>query len=81
MAQNKKYCPRCGALVHAGDAYCIRCGYSFKARGKRTDLRSISIVVIILLIFWIVIRIITKRPIIPPTILNFFKNMSINKTG
>jgi predicted nucleic acid-binding Zn ribbon protein len=82
MQKNKKYCPRCGALIHAGDAYCIRCGYSFKVRqGKKMNLKTIIIAVVVLLIFWIGIRLITKRPIIPNGIIDFFKIMTSNKTG
>jgi len=83
MPKNKKYCPRCGALIHAGDAYCIQCGYSFRARtkGKGTNPKTIIIAVAVLLIFWIGLMVITKQPIIPPAIIDLFKNMTSNKTG
>jgi len=83
MQRNKKFCPRCGALIHAGDTYCIRCGYSFRvrARGIRTNPRTVIIAVAVLLIFWIGMRLITKQPIIPSGIIDFFRNMTSNKTG
>ena len=83
MPKNKKYCPRCGALIHAGDAYCIRCGYDFRTRARRikTNPRTIIIAVVALLTFWIGIRLITKQPIIPTAIIDFFRNITSNKTG
>lgn len=82
MPTNKKYCPRCGALIHAGDAYCIRCGYSFRVRAKRNrmSLRTIILAIIVLLVIWCVIRLLTKQPIIPAGITDFFKNVASNKT-
>jgi predicted nucleic acid-binding Zn ribbon protein len=81
MQRNKKFCPRCGALIHVGDTYCIRCGYSFRRRGRGTNLRTIIIAVGVLLGIWVVVRILTKQPIIPTGIINLFKNMTSNKTG
>ena len=81
MQKYKKYCPRCGALIHAGDAYCIRCGYSFRVRSKgKLNLRTIVIAVGVLLIFWIGMRLITKQPIIPTGIADIFKGIGSNKT-
>jgi len=83
MQRNKKFCPRCGALIHAGDTYCIRCGYSFRVRARRikTNPRTIFIAVGVLLGIWIVVRILTKQPIIPEGVVDFFKNITSNKTG
>jgi len=83
MQRYKKYCPRCGALIHAGDTYCIRCGYSFRVRARRmtTNLRTIIITVAVLLGVWVVVRILTKQPIIPEGVVDFFRNISSNKTG
>jgi hypothetical protein len=81
MRSYRKYCPRCGALIHVGDTYCIRCGYSFRARGfRRTNLRTIIIAVAVLFGIWIVVRILTKQPIIPIGVVDFFKNVTSNKT-
>jgi len=81
MQKNKKYCPRCGALIHAGDTYCIRCGYNFRVRaGNKTNLRTIILAVAVILGLWIVVRILTKQPIIPAGVIDFFRNMTANKT-
>ncbi len=82
MIKSRKYCPRCGALIHRGDTYCIRCGYNFRIRARGVlDLRTILIAVVILLAFWIGIRVLTKQPIVPVGIADFFKNITSNKTG
>ena len=83
MQGNKKFCPRCGALIHVGDTYCIRCGYSFRGRARRmkTSPRTIIIAVAVLLGIWVVVRILTKQPIIPEGVVDFFKNITSNKTG
>lgn len=82
MRTYKKYCPRCGALIHAGDTYCIRCGYSFRrrARGNKTSLRTIIIAIIVLVVIWSAVRLLTKQPIIPSGVVDFFKNVTSNKT-
>jgi len=82
MQRNKKYCPRCGALIHAGDAYCIRCGYSFRVGTKsKLNLRTVIIVIVILLACWIGVRLITKQPIIPAGIADLFRGVGSNKTA
>jgi uncharacterized membrane protein YvbJ len=66
----QKFCPNCGALSHPGDAYCLKCGYSFidhnkKLRTKGTKWKNIIIVVVILAAAYFGIRYLNHKPIIP----------------
>jgi predicted nucleic acid-binding Zn ribbon protein len=69
-----KYCPQCGAELKEEDKFCTKCNYSFEKRKKKIKWKSLIIAIIIILLFWIVIRIITGKNIIPTQILNIFTN-------
>jgi predicted nucleic acid-binding Zn ribbon protein len=77
---NVKFCPRCGTPNNIGDAYCIKCGYSFKRR-KTSGSKTFLIVIILLIIAWIALRIFLKKPIIPTELIDLVKNMTSTKTG
>jgi ribosomal protein L40E len=77
---NKKFCPKCGAQNSPGDAYCIRCGHSFR-RGKKSNFRTILIVIIVLIAAWILLRTYLNKSIIPTELVEFIKNMTSSKTG
>ena len=67
---HQKYCPNCGALAHPGDAYCLKCGYSFvehhkKLKGRGVKWRNIIIVLVILATAYLGIRYINGKPLIP----------------
>lgn len=69
-----KYCPKCGAQIPITDNYCTSCGYSFAQppkKGKR--FRWTIIIIVILIIAYVLIRIIMKKPIMPD--IEFIKNM------
>ncbi|VVB83433.1 Uncharacterised protein [uncultured archaeon] len=76
-----KFCPRCGTQNNVGDAYCIKCGYGFKGRKKKSSLKSILILIIILAAGWIILRTFLKKPIIPTELIDIIKNMSASKAG
>jgi hypothetical protein len=79
-SRGRKFCPRCGMANNAADAYCMKCGYSFKGTKKKSSFKTILILLIVLLIGWSVYRIFTGKPVIPDNLLNLVKNMSSNKT-
>lgn len=81
MKKRGKFCPKCGARNDIGDSYCIRCGYSFRKRGKKLNVKSIILLIIILLIAWVVIRILLNQSIIPQGLIDILKNITSNKTG
>ncbi len=72
-----KYCPKCGAELKEEDKFCIKCRYSFEKRKKKLNLINLIIAIIVILIIWILIRIITKQPIIPQPIVNIFTNKTV----
>jgi hypothetical protein len=80
MLKGRKFCPRCGTANNSTDAYCIKCGYSFRRTGKKSSFKTILILLIILAIGWTAYRIFTGKPAIPENLLNLIKNMSSNKT-
>jgi len=61
----EKFCPKCGAKLKSDDDYCVKCGYSFAQRKKKSGTIPILITIIIFIILWIIIRLITKKPIFP----------------
>lgn len=66
----QKFCPNCGALAHPGDAYCLRCGYSFvehhkKFKGRGLNWKNVIIAVIILAAAYVGIRYLNGKPLIP----------------
>jgi ribosomal protein L40E len=75
----KKFCPRCGAQNNINDAYCIRCGYSFRGK-KKSSSKTILILIIIFLIAWILLRIYLNKSIIPTELIDIIKNITSNKT-
>jgi ribosomal protein L40E len=81
MPKNKKFCPRCGTQNNIRDAYCIKCGYSFRRKREKTSLKTILIVLLVIIGGWIALRIYLKQPIIPQEFIDLIKNMSSNKTG
>jgi len=76
---NKKFCPKCGTPNDFEDAYCIRCGFSFRKKKKKTN--PIIIVLIILITAWIILRIYLGKSLIPTEAIDFVKNIVTNKTG
>lgn len=76
-----KYCPKCGAGNDISDAYCIRCGYSFRRKGKKLNIKIIIILVIILLVAWAVMRFFLNESIIPEELIDILKNITGNRTG
>ncbi len=74
--KRKKFCPKCGAELKQTDKYCTICGYSFKKRKKKIDIKRVIIVIIILLILWTAIRLLTGKNPIPQPLIDIF----INKT-
>jgi hypothetical protein len=79
MITGRKFCPRCGTANNATDAYCMKCGYSFKRTAKKSSFRTILILLIVLLIGWSAYRIFIGKPVIPTELLNLVKNMSSSK--
>lgn len=77
---NLKFCPRCGAQNHATDAFCIRCGYNFSRR-RKTNLGSIILVLILVIVGWIVLRTFLNKPIIPPELMTWIKSLFNTKTS
>jgi ribosomal protein L40E len=75
-----KFCPRCGTQNSLTDSYCIKCGYSFR-RAKKSNLKTIIFIIILLVIGWIAFRTLTNQPIIPAGLSNIFQNSSYNSTG
>jgi predicted nucleic acid-binding Zn ribbon protein len=76
---SKKFCPRCGTANNASDAYCVKCRYDFRRKGKNSSLKTIIILLIVLLVAWIIYRIFTGKPIIPTGLLDLIKNMTTTK--
>lgn len=72
--KKRKFCPECGAELKTGDDYCIRCGYSFKKRKKKLNIKTIIILIVAFLVLWTIIRIITGKPVIPQTLIDIFTN-------
>jgi len=75
-----KFCPRCGTQNSLTDSYCIKCGYAFIHKKNKNNLKKILILIGLLIIGWIIYAFITKQPIIPRGIINFFQNSSFNST-
>jgi hypothetical protein len=80
MLKGSKFCPKCGTANNASDAFCIKCGYSFRKSGKKSSFKTLFILVVLLAVGWVGYRIFTGKPIIPDNLLNLVKNMSSNKT-
>jgi uncharacterized paraquat-inducible protein A len=76
---NKKFCPRCGTPNEIRDAYCIRCGFAFKARARKSGLNPIITIIILLIIAWVFYRTVTKQDLIPSELTSFFKNLTLPK--
>ncbi len=76
---NKKFCPRCGMQNNLQDAYCIRCGFAFKTRARKSKLNPIIMLIILLIIGWVFYRTFTKQDLIPTELLNLTKNLSLPK--
>jgi hypothetical protein len=76
MLKGRKFCPRCGTANNATDAYCMKCGYSFRGARKKSSFRTILILLVILAIGWTAYRIFTGKPVVPDNLLNLIKNMS-----
>lgn len=76
MQKNTKFCPRCGAQLNGIDSYCIRCGYSFRKRGKKVGLMQILIVILLVVAGWVGLRMFLKKPIIPTEFIELIKNMT-----
>lgn len=73
-----KFCPVCGTQLKASDAYCLRCGYSFEARRKKSrkaiKWRNIILMIIVLALIYFGIRYYYGQAIIPVSLedaLNF----------
>lgn len=75
--KRKKFCPKCGKELRQKDEYCISCGYSFKKRKKKINLKNIIILIIIFIILWIIIRMLVSKPILPQPLLDLIKNFTI----
>jgi predicted nucleic acid-binding Zn ribbon protein len=70
----EKFCPKCGKKLKPDDKYCIGCGYSFEKRKKKKSSSFLIIItIIVFIILWIIIRLITKKPIMPD--LSFIKQI------
>jgi predicted nucleic acid-binding Zn ribbon protein len=76
MLKGRKFCPKCGTANNATDAYCMKCGYSFRKSGKKSSFKTLFILIVILILGWIAYRIFTGQPIVPANLLNLFKNMT-----
>jgi len=81
MKKKVKFCPRCGTSNNLQDGYCIKCGYSFKQRGKKSNPAQIFVVLLVLVGLWCAIRIFLKKPIIPTEVLNFVKTLFASFTN
>lgn len=78
---NGKFCPRCGRAAHPGDAYCMKCGYSFVRGRNSSNPKTIIIALIVILGLWAAIRLYLKQPIIPEGLVETIKNLFTKKTG
>jgi hypothetical protein len=76
MVKKRKFCPKCGAPNNITDAYCIKCGYSFRRGGKKSSSKTIIILIILLAIGWTAYRIFTGKPVIPQNLIDLAKNMT-----
>jgi predicted nucleic acid-binding Zn ribbon protein len=76
MKKDVKFCPRCGTPNNLADAYCIKCGYSFRKRGKKVGLIQILVVILLVIAGWVGLRIFLKKPIIPTEFVELIKNMT-----
>lgn len=81
MQKRGKFCPRCGTSNSISDAYCIRCGYSFRRKKKKAGLTQILIAILIGIALWIGLRLILKKPIIPTEFIDLVKNMTFSGEG
>jgi hypothetical protein len=81
MISGRKFCPRCGTANNATDAYCMKCGYSFRRTGRKSSFKTIFILLIVILMGWSIYRIFMGKPVIPTELLNLFKNMSSNMSS
>ncbi len=80
--RGEKYCPRCGTPNNTNASYCIHCGYSFRGRRrKKLSLKTIILLIIIVLIAWILLRIFSNQEVVPPELMDLFRNITGNSTG
>jgi hypothetical protein len=79
MQKNVKFCPRCGTPNSLVDSYCIKCGYSFRKRGKKIGFMQIFIVILLVIAGWVGLRMFLKKPIIPTEFIELIKNMTAPK--
>ena len=70
-----KFCPVCGMQLKIDDSFCIKCGYSFQNRKKKSrgiKWKNIMIVLIVLLLIYIGIRYSNNEPILPQFLKDIF---------
>lgn len=80
IGKETKFCPRCGSVLKATDAYCIRCGYSFVSRVKKNKanwMRLILILIILAAAYLGIRKFVLHKPILP----DFSALFKLNKTG
>jgi hypothetical protein len=81
MRSKVKFCPRCGTPNNLVDAYCIKCGYSFRRRRRKSGFGRILILILIIIAAWVGLRLFLGKPIIPTEFIEIIKNMTSNKTA
>jgi predicted nucleic acid-binding Zn ribbon protein len=79
MKNKVKFCPRCGTPNNLVDAYCIKCGYNFKKRRKKSGFMQILVVILLIAAAWVGLRLFLKKPIIPTEFIDLVKNMTLPK--
>jgi predicted nucleic acid-binding Zn ribbon protein len=86
-SQKHKFCPVCGIELKVEDGFCLKCGYSFHERSKKSKSRGIKwrnviIVLIILALIYVGIQYSTGQPIIPSFVTDFIPGLgnSTNST-
>ena len=75
----KKYCPRCGTQNNISDAYCIKCGFAFVSRRKRSGFGVFLTILILAIVAWFFYRTLMKQPLIPEEMSSILKNLTLPK--
>ncbi len=73
--QSHKFCPVCGVTLKAVDTYCVKCGYSFADRHKKsrkTKWRNVIIVTLLLIAAYFGIRLGNGQTLFPRNLQDAF---------